>query len=609
MFRVPHLLLRPPADRPAAATLPSPGARGEIVLKGKQLPPASLKSPGSRSGKSSGALHAAKNGRRLRRRQRRRGRHGELPTPRSRIELGLAARREQRREQRQEGRERRGADAPPRPPPSVPPDAEDDAGRPRRAVAPDVVLRRSARHEFAQGRGAVGPVARTTSGIYLASTRRRASTPRTSSRRRSGTRACRCVPSCLPTAPTAPTAPTLPRLTPHSPLGGADGRTQLADDAHAADAFEYRPLPDQRRRWVRPQTAGAPQPAAAGRFASADGLGGGAPAHLRRGGGAAAVNDGGALVEEASKTEEDPWEDAPSRLPERLRDGTLPVTRVRVRLLWAELLPMPGQHRHIAHSADLAKDLHPPEAPSLGHLQGEVLQPYVTVEVHGGTFSGAASTLQSVVQGSRFKSGYADNGFAPTWEGHVQCAASHPELAAALLGVPPLEVRRHGRARRRRGASAALRARRLPRGSAARPERLAPRAREAAGARRGERRAVAAERRARDVPGGRAQARATACPPRRARERRRRRGGRRRGRRRLRFQGARVVERIAGRERLRQGSAGMVRVTVSRLQGDAPALSTLLPRTRRRPGWTTRRPATSSSARERRRKRRGDRDR
>ena len=31
-----------------------------------------------------------------------------------------------------------------------------------------------------------------------------------------------------------------------------------------------------------------------------------------------------ALVEEASKTEEDPWEDAPSRLPERLRDGTSP---------------------------------------------------------------------------------------------------------------------------------------------------------------------------------------------------------------------------------------------------------------------------------------------
>ena len=66
---------------------------------------------------------------------------------------------------------------------------------------------------------------------------------------------------------------------------------------------------------------------------------------------------------------------------------------------------------------------HPPEAPSLGHLQGEVLQPYVTVEVHGGTFSGAASTLQSVVQGSRFKSGYADNGFAPTWEGQsCECA-------------------------------------------------------------------------------------------------------------------------------------------------------------------------------------------
>ena len=57
-----------------------------------------------------------------------------------------------------------------------------------------------------------------------------------------------------------------------------------------------------------------------------------------------------ASVEEASKTEEDPWEDAPSRLPERLRDGTLPVTRVRVRLLGAELLPMPGQHRRIAHS-------------------------------------------------------------------------------------------------------------------------------------------------------------------------------------------------------------------------------------------------------------------
>ena len=143
-----------------------------------------------------------------------------------------------------------------------------------------------------------------------------------------------------------------------------------------------------------------------------------------------------ALVEEASKTEEDPWEDAPSRLPERLRDGTLPVTRVRVRLLWAELLPMPGQHRHIAHSADLAKDLHPPEAPSLGHLQGEVLQPYVTVEVHGGTFSGAASTLQSVVQGSRFKSGYADNGFAPTWEGQsCECAASHPELALLRFSV------------------------------------------------------------------------------------------------------------------------------------------------------------------------------
>ena len=75
---------------------------------------------------------------------------------------------------------------------------------------------------------------------------------------------------------------------------------------------------------------------------------------------------------------------SPSSAPKSACDGTLPVTRVRVRLLWAELLPMPGQHRHIAHSADLAKDLHPPEAPSLGHLQGEVLQPYVTVEVHGG---------------------------------------------------------------------------------------------------------------------------------------------------------------------------------------------------------------------------------
>ena len=52
----PRSSARPPTA--AAATLPSPEAlRGKIVLKGKQLPPASLKSPGSRSGKSSGALH------------------------------------------------------------------------------------------------------------------------------------------------------------------------------------------------------------------------------------------------------------------------------------------------------------------------------------------------------------------------------------------------------------------------------------------------------------------------------------------------------------------------------------------------------------------------
>ena len=185
------------------------------------------------------------------------------------VELGLAARREQRREQRREGRERRGADATPRPPrPPLPPDAEDDAGRrPRRAVAPDVVLRGSARHQPAQGRGAHGPVARAQRAVFISRL------PGGGARRLLELRAVAVLG-----------------------LGRADGRPQLADDAHAAHALEHRSLPDQRRRWVRPQTAGAPQPAAAGRFASADGLGGGAPPHLRRGGGAAAVNDGGARV-------------------------------------------------------------------------------------------------------------------------------------------------------------------------------------------------------------------------------------------------------------------------------------------------------------------------
>ena len=310
-----------------------------------------------------------------------------------------------------------------------------------------------------------------------------------------------------------------------------------------------------------------------------------------------------ALVEEASKTEEDPWEDAPSRLPERLRDGTLPVTRVRVRLLWAELLPMPGQHRHIAHSADLAKDLHPPEAPSLGHLQGEVLQPYVTVEVHGGTFSGAASTLQSVVQGSRFKSGYADNGFAPTWEGQsCECAASHPELA--LLRFSVYHHWKFDATDELVAAEALLlRCARGYRVVQLRDRRLAPRAREAAGARRGERRALPPSG-VRETCQAVGELKREQRPVHRGARGRRRRGGRRRGRRRLRFQGARGWNGLRGGSVYVKESAGMVRVTVSRLQGDAPALLYYYRGRLGRPGWTTRRPpATSSSARERRRKR------
>ena len=408
----------------------------------KQLPPASLKSPGSRSGKSSGALHVGeeRSGASAGGGATPRSATAKLPTPRSgKSSLGSPL----------------GGSS------GASSGGKDESGEVQ-TLHPDLhALLYLQTLKTTPGGGRAAPShlmssfeevratnllkgeersgrwrahnERYLSRVYPAAARVDSSNFEPSPFWDSGVQVC-----ALPPSHSSHSSHILPRLTPHSPLGGADGRPQLADDAHAAHAFEHRPLPDQRRRWERPspparlsappRQGDLPPPTAS------------EVAHLRTSAAPAgrrpSTMEARALVGGGVEDGRRSVGGRAVALPERLRDGTLLVTRVRVRLLWAELLPMPGQHRHIAHSADLAKDLHPPEAPSLGHLQGEVLQPYVTVEVHGGTFSGAASTLQSVVQGSRFKSGYADNGFAPTWEGQsCECAASHPELALLRFSV------------------------------------------------------------------------------------------------------------------------------------------------------------------------------
>ena len=77
---------------------------------------------------------------------------------------------------------------------------------------------------------------------------------------------------------------------------------------------------------------------------------------------------------------------------------------LRMRLILGELLPLPGERRHEASAADDALDPHPQTEAVTGHYDPrryEPLMPYVTVEVHGGAFGGAARTVQSVVHGSR----------------------------------------------------------------------------------------------------------------------------------------------------------------------------------------------------------------
>ena len=160
--RIPHLLL-PPAAAPPPRRCRRRRRLAEIVLKGRLLP-ASLKSPGS-SQQVDGALHV--------------GEERAAPPP-------AAARRHGRRQAAANGwsslgsplgkggassggKDESGEVRPSRPSrPLLPADAEDDAGRrPRRAVAPDVLLRGSARHEPAQGRGAVGPVARAQRAVFI----------------------------------------------------------------------------------------------------------------------------------------------------------------------------------------------------------------------------------------------------------------------------------------------------------------------------------------------------------------------------------------------------------------------------------------------------------
>ncbi len=110
------------------------------------------------------------------------------------------------------------------------------------------------------------------------------------------------------------------------------------------------------------------------------------------------------------------------------------VTLLRIRLVCAELLPLPGEQRYEPSAADGARDLHPqqPEAARL-MLEYEPLMPYVTVEVVGGAFGGAARSVQSMVHGSRYRSDYACGGFAPVWNDVLEAASSHP--AKALLRV------------------------------------------------------------------------------------------------------------------------------------------------------------------------------
>ena len=92
------------------------------------------------------------------------------------------------------------------------------------------------------------------------------------------------------------------------------------------------------------------------------------------------------------------------------------VTVVRVRLLWAELLPpLHGARPYVASHADEAKDLHPPPAQAAAALEAEELRPYVTVEALGGKFAGAASSYRACVDGSVWRSDWATSGFMPAW--------------------------------------------------------------------------------------------------------------------------------------------------------------------------------------------------
>jgi len=54
-------------------------------------------------------------------------------------------------------------------------------------------------------------------------------------------------------------------------------------------------------------------------------------------------------------------------------------------------------------------------------IQNQKMQPKLSfpvveqVEIHGGEFVGAASSLKACVQGSVFRTDWADNGFMPVW--------------------------------------------------------------------------------------------------------------------------------------------------------------------------------------------------
>ena len=106
----------------------------------------------------------------------------------------------------------------------------------------------------------------------------------------------------------------------------------------------------------------------------------------------------------------------------------------RQRLLWAQMLPqLQSPAAYVKSHADAAKDFHP-ERPALSTPPEavEVLRPYVTIELicggQGGKFGGVASTLKACVQGSVFKSDYADNGFFPIFNQDLEGATSHPAL-------------------------------------------------------------------------------------------------------------------------------------------------------------------------------------